>query len=211
VRERADAAAEDARADEVLALLDRVPPDSADASAAAELRGRIEGERKAHVEELARRQKLVERAGSIPSMPAAGSPAPPAAKPAPAPRALAPGTKLEAFRESYGDCVESRGPAQLGTPDGGAPRAGEMWAMKDQAACREKHPELAGQAALFAEGALVGLAPLSSAKKVQVVRQVELAPLPDGGLGEKVDGGVVPLPPGAEIVVDGGQPGGARR
>ncbi len=47
-----DEAAEDPCADEVRALLDGVPRDSADAAAAAELRGRIEGERKAHVEEL---------------------------------------------------------------------------------------------------------------------------------------------------------------
>jgi hypothetical protein len=210
VQERGYAAAEDPRADEVLALLDRVPKDSLDASAAAELRGRIEGERKAHVEELARRQKLVAGAGSAPSVPS-GSTAPsesaaPAAEPrAPAVAALVPGMKLEAFREGYGDCFASRGPVQVTSPDGGAARAGEMWAMKDDAACRDKHPQLAGQAVLFAGGAMVGVAPVSSAKQVKVSRRVELAPLPDGGLGERVDGGVVPLPPGAEIILDGGR------
>lgn len=204
VQTRADAAAEDPRADEILALLDRVPKDSADAPAAAELRGRIEGERKAHVEELARRQRLVTGAGAASSAPLEPSaPAPEAAPPRPP--ALQPGMKLEAFREAYGDCFESKGPVQIGAPDGGASRDGEMWVMKDDAGCREKHPALAAEAVLFAQGALVGVAPAASAKKVQVVRQVELAPLPDGGLGERVDGGVVPLPPGAEIIVDGGR------
>jgi hypothetical protein len=201
VQTRGDAAAEDPRADEVLALLDRVPRDSADAPAAAELRGRIEGERKAHVEELARRQRLVAGAGAIPSAPS--EPGAPTTEPRPPSRAaLVPGMKLEVFRESYGDCFESTGPAQLTSADGGAAHPGEMWAMKDDAGCREKHPQLAGEVVLFAEEALVGVAPAASAKKV--VRQVEIAPLPDGGVGERVDGGVVPLPPGAEIVADGG-------
>jgi hypothetical protein len=181
--------------------------DSADAQAAAELRGRIEGERKAHLEELARRQQLVAGAGAARGMP---GPREEAAAPRPAPLpALAPGMKLEVFREVYGECFASRGPVQMSTPDGGAPRSGEMWVMKDDAkydaACREKHPTLAGQAVLFEGGALVGLAPAASAKRTQVVREVELAPLPDGGMGERVDGGVVPLPPGAEIILDGGR------
>jgi hypothetical protein len=203
VQARGDAAAEDPRADEVLALLERVPRDSADAAAAAELRGRIEGERKAHVEELTRRQKLVAGAGAIPSAPAESAQAVAEPRPPPTP-GLAPGMTLEAFRENYGDCFESRGPVQLTSPDGGAPSSGQMWVMKDDEGCKEKHPQLAGQAALFAAGALVGVAPAASAKKVQVVRQIEVAPLPDGGLGERVDGGVVPLPPGAELVLDGG-------
>lgn len=203
VQARGDAAAEDPRADEVLALLDRVPRDGVDAPAAAELRGRIEGERKAHVEELARRQKLVAGAGASAAAPRDS--AAPAAEAGPArPAALAPGMKLEAFREAYGECFEPLGPAQLTSPDGGAPRSGEMWVMKDDAACREKHPQLAGQAVLFAEEALVGVAPAASARKERVVRQAELGRLPDGGIGEVVDGGVVPLPAGAEVILDGG-------
>lgn len=204
VQTRGDAAAEDPGADEVLALLDRVPRDSADAAAAAELRGRIEGERKAHVEELARRQRLVAGAGAAPGAPAAESGAPAAEPLPPPPAALRVGMKLEAFREAYGDCFESKGPVKLAPADGGDARAGEMWVMKEDERCSEKHSQLKGEAVLFAEGALVGIAPAASAKRVQVVRQVELAPLPDGGLGERVDGGVVPLPPGAEVVLDGG-------
>ena len=206
VQSRGDAAAEDPRADEVLSLLDRVPKDSADAAAAAELRGRIEGERKAHEEELARRQKLVAGAGAIPAAPLPESRAP-AAEPQPvqAPP-LVPGMKLEAFRDAYGECFEPKGPVQISTADGGGSRGGERWALKDDAACREKHGQLSGQAVLFTDGALVGVAPAASAKKVEVVRRIEVAPLPDGGLGERVDGGVVPLPPGARLVLDGGSP-----
>jgi hypothetical protein len=205
VQARGDAAAEDPGADEVLALLDRVPSGSADAQAAAELRGRIEGERKAHLEELARRQQLVAGAGATSGgMPEPGAPA---AEPKPAPAsALVVGMKLESFREIYGDCFASRGAVQITSPDGGAPRNGEMWVMKDVPACREKHPALVGEAVLSFEGAVAGMAPVASAKRTQVVREIELAPLPDGGLGERVDGGVVPLPPGAEIILDGGRP-----
>jgi hypothetical protein len=211
VQARSDAAAEDPRADEVLALLDRVPRDSVDAPAAAELRGSIDGERKARAEERARRQALVAGAGALPRAPA--EPPPPAAgaqpeSQPPPPTRLAVGTKLEAFRESHGDCFESRGPVQLNAADGGGPSAAEMWLMKDDAACREKHAQLTGQAVVFAKGALLGVAPAASVKRVEVVRQIELATLPDGGPAERVDGGVVALPPGAELVLDGGTAGG---
>ncbi len=206
VQARGEEAAEDPRADEVLALLDRVPKESADAAAAAELRGRIEGERKSHLEELARRQKLVAGAGEAPSMPVGSVPAPEAqAEPQPAAApALALGMKLDEFRASYGDCFESKGPVRLTSSDGGAPRAAQMWVMKADEGCRNKNPKLVGQALLFADGALAGTGPAASVKEVEIVRRVELGTLPDGGLGERVDGGVVPLPAGARLVLDGG-------
>ena len=209
VQTRGEVAAEDPRADEVLALLDLVPKENPDAPAAAELRGRIEGERKSHVEELARRQKLVAGAGEAPGMPAgsgaaaAEGPAEPGPTAAPVP-ALALGMKLDEFRASFGDCFDSKGPVQLSSPDGGSPRAGQMWVMKDEEGCRGKYPQFAGQAALFADGALAGVSPAASAKRVEIVRQIELGTLPDGGLGERVDGGVVPLPQGARLLLDGG-------
>ncbi len=207
VQARGEGAAEDPRADEVLALLDRVPKESLDAPAAAELRGRIEGERKGHVEELARRQRLVAGAGEAPDMPAgsgaaaAGGPAEPGPARAPA---LTVGMKLDEFRASFGDCFDSKGSVQLSSPDGGHPRAGQMWVMKEEEGCRGKYPQLAGQVVLFADGALAGVSPAAAVKRVETVRPVELGTLPDGGLGERVDGGVVPLPEGARLLLDGG-------
>jgi hypothetical protein len=209
VQTRGDAAAEDPRTDEVLALLERVPKESPDAPAAAELRGRIEAERKSHVEELARRQRLVAGAGEAPDMPAgsgaatAEGPAEPGPAPARVP-AVVVGMKLDEFRASFGDCFDSKGSVQLTSPDGGPPRAGQMWAMKDEEGCRGKYPQLAGQMVLFADGALAGISPAASVKRVETVRPVELGRLPDGGLGERVDGGVVPLPEGARLLLDGG-------
>jgi hypothetical protein len=210
VRSRPEAPAADPRADEVLALLERVPANSLDASAAAALRERIEGERRELAEERARREGLRQRAAM---------PAPPVAAPAPVPAPvagggaaggqgsapeLAPGMKLEDFRRLVGACFDSAGPVQLTGADA-APRAGEMWVMKNEAACRDAHPRLAGQAVLFAGGILEGLSPLGNLKRIEVRQEVELAPLPDGGTGMVVDGGVVPLPPGARLVVpDGG-------
>jgi hypothetical protein len=209
VQARGEAAAEDPRADEVLALLDRVPKESLDAPAAAELRGRIEAERKSHVEELARRQRLVAGAGEAPDMPAgsgaaaAEGPAEPGPPPARVP-ALVVGMKLDEFRASFGDCFDSKESVQLTSPDGGRPRAGQMWVMKDEEGCRGKYPQLAGQVVLFADGVLAGVSPAAAVKRVETVRPVELGTLPDGGLGERVDGGVVPLPEGARLLLDGG-------
>ena len=201
VREVGDAAPEDPRADEILALLAGVPKDSLDASSAAELAKRIEDERSARAAERARREKLVAGAGVPPAMPpssGSGGEAPPPAPTGP-PR-LAPGMKLEDFVAAYGECFASKGPVQIGS-DAGAARDGEMWTMKDDGPCREKYPPLAGQAVLFSGGELVGVSPASSARRVVTQREVELGRFPDGGLGMKVDGGVVPLPPGATFVV----------
>jgi hypothetical protein len=213
VQARADGAAEDPRADEVLALLDRVPPDSADAAGAAELRARIEGERKARGEERARREKLVAGAGAVQAMPALSAQEPGAARPpaqeaaaAPTGVPLAMGMKLDDFRAAYGKCFEERGAVQLTGADGGAPRPAVLWVMKDDEACKKEHAALAGQAVLFAGGALAGVAPASSARQVESRRQVELGTLPDGGVGIREGGKVVPVPAGATLVLDGGTP-----
>jgi hypothetical protein len=209
VRAHPEAPAADPRADEVLAMLARVPGDSVDASAAAALRVRIEGERRELAEERARREALERRAGI---------PAPPVVAVVPGPGAgrgadggqgtpsveLTPGMKLEDFRKLHGTCFDDAGPVQLTATDA-APRSGEMWVMKGDPACRDAHPRLADQAVLFAGGILAGVSPLGSLERVEVRREVELAPLPDGGMGMVVDGGVVPLPPGARLLPsDGG-------
>lgn len=208
-----DEAALDPRSDEVLAILARVPDNSLDAESAKDLRMRIESERKTQTEERARRQKLVAAAGVVPTMPAmtgSGSDQPQAI-PAPRSPALVPGTKIEEFRETYGDCFGSKGSVELTSPNA-PPRFGEMWVMNDDPKCREKHPSLTGKVALFSDGALVALTTESAAKKTttrtEVTTDVEVQRLPDGGVGIRTaDGGIRPIPPGSTLVMpDGGKP-----
>jgi hypothetical protein len=219
VAARPQAPAEDPRADEVLALLRRVPHDSADAPAAAELRERIEAERREVAADRARRERLA--AG-------AAAPAPPLPPPArglatvsgrgspeadASPPPLPPGLKLEEFRSRYGTCFDDAGPATVTMPDAG-PREGVVWLMKDDARCREAYPRLAGQVAVFVGGALAGVRPREELRRVETRREAEVVPLPDGGVGMRVDGGIVPLAPNARVLpVDGGpaaDAGGAR-
>jgi hypothetical protein len=207
VRERGDAAADDRRVEDVLGLLARVPPASADAASAAELRARIDAERKAGAEELLRRTRLVAGAAALPAMPAAGgvaaSPASAPVEPrAPAATSLVLGMRLEEFRAQAGDCFETRGPIQVGSSDGGPPAAGEAWTLRDDAACQERYPGTSGKLVLFAQGALAGVALPSAARTVERRERVELGVLPDGGVGIRTDAGVVPAPPGAHIVPD---------
>jgi hypothetical protein len=220
VSSRPQSPAEDPRADEVLALLRQVRPGSADSAAAAELRERIEAARRDAADERARRDQLAARAAAPPpaTAPLAAAPGGAAAAPRPpgvggggappievAAPPLPPGMKLEDFRAAYGACFEDAGPATVTGPDGG-PRAGGVWLMKDDPRCRAAHPGLVGQVAVFAGGALLGVSPRAELKRVETRREVELAPLPDGGTGMRVDGGVVPLPPGATVLPGGAAP-----
>jgi hypothetical protein len=195
VVERGMDAGDDPRAEEVLALLDRVPNESPDAAAAADIRSRISSLRKDSEAERERRARVLGRldgsTGAQPSEDTSGAAAP--GRPA-----LAMGMKLEEFRVACGECVEPKGPVKLEAA-GGAHRDGEMWVLKDGDDCRARHPQLVDRAAVFVGGALASLSPLSSMRTVEVRRQVELAPLPGGGQGMVVDGKVVPLPPGSKV------------
>lgn len=218
VQARPGDAAEDARTEEILRLLASVPRDSLDAPAAAELRGRIEAERSAAASARSRRAALVAGAGAPtpPLATAAGSDSLDAA-PA-ADEALAAGTSLADFRASHGSCFELHAPANVTVPDGGPARPGEVYVMREDGTCRERFPALVGQAVLFARGTVAGVVPVERVLRAPVQQQVrpveirrseehtvELAPLPGGGLGMVVDGGVVPLPPGATVhPLDGG-------
>ncbi|MFL5261187.1 MAG: hypothetical protein ACJ79L_02110 [Anaeromyxobacteraceae bacterium] len=219
-REQGDAAAEDPRADGVLSLLAKVPAESLDAPGAAELRARIEGERRARAEERERRARLVAGAGALPSMPAssagggagAGGAGAPAEGPGATPAALAPGTTLDAFRAATGDCFERRGPIQIGAPDGGAASPGEAWALRGDAGCQERWAAASGKLVLFTGGSLTALSPASAARTVETRERVKLGTLPDGGVGILTDAGVVAPPPGAQIIPDapGARDGGGR-
>jgi hypothetical protein len=195
--------------DEVLALLAQVPPASADGAAAAELRGRIEAERKVLAEEAEHRaaavQKATEPGPLTPGTAAALAP------PAPPPLRLAPGAKLAELKELGGDCFERKGDVEI--VEGEKKRAGEAWALKELAACAERFPADRGQWLLFVDGGYVSSRPSAEAtthveKKTEVrtveqVERIEVVPLPGGGYGRKTkDGKVEPLPKGAKLVLD---------
>ncbi len=213
VRARPAAPADDPRSDEVLRLLDAVPRDSADAADASALRDRIARERAEGAAERARREELARRAGPAEALPAPsaapGNGGPTRAGGAPQQPALPPlatGMKLDDFRAAYGSCFAPGGAVQI-TSTERSPRAGEMWVMKDDPRCREAHPSLVGQTVLFADGTIAGVSPVSAMKRIEVRREVQLAPLPDGSTGMVVDGAVVPLPPGTTVA----PPAGAAR
>jgi hypothetical protein len=205
--------------DEVLALLARVPPDSPDAAAAAELRARVEAERAALAAEAAARAEAVERAGRpSPVAPApAAEPAGGGAGPAPAGGLrLARGTKLADFRAAAGACFEKK--VDLEIVDDGKARPGEAWGLRDGEECARQHPRQAGQWVLFADGALVSSVPSASAKTVTAravgerVEKVDVVPLPGGQYGRRTaDGKVEPLPAGTKVVQEPAAPApGAR-
>jgi len=202
--------------DEVLSILDAVPASSADAEAALALRQRILAERREVAEQQARREKLLESAGSPSSSSLAGT----ASTPDGGPRdgetaaqgaarvergsALAAGARL-ADLQAEGECFAPRTDVQVagGKPGAGAPE--QVWALKGSEACKERFPEAVGQFLVFSGGGLTGVAPAESARDVAVERTVEIGRLPDGGPGMVVDGGVVPFPPGSRVEIrDGG-------
>jgi len=202
VTERGEDAGDDSRTQEVLSLLDRVPKESLDATPAADIRSRISSLRAASAAERERLARILARVGAPADAPPQGPGQGRARTGVPPAPALAPGMKLDEFRVAYGECVQAKGPVKLEVP-GESARDAEMWVLKEGDACREQHPQLADRAAVFVEGVLASLSPLSSMRTVEVRRQVELAPLPGGGQGMVVDGKVVPLPPGAKVVEGG--------
>jgi hypothetical protein len=185
--------------EEVLALLARVPAGSADAPAAAELRARIDAERKALADERAHRAAVVARAEAPPAgaSPAAASPAP--ARPG---LELARGAKLAELEEKGGGCFQRTSELEIGT--GEQKTVGEAWALKADAQCEERFPAQKGMWLVFAKGAYLGAHHAAEVKveprRVERVERFEAVPLPGGGYGRKLpDGTVGPLPPGAKL------------
>ncbi len=203
LRRDPEGAAEDPRSDEVLEALGRVPASSADATAAAALRGRIEAARRERADERARRDEVLRRA----ALPSAPVPQPVAEGPArggKGPPPIVVGMKADAFRDAYGSCFAPGGEVAV-TPTTGPAQPGQLWALKDDAGCREAHPSLVGQVVVLAGGAVAGVRPARDVRRYEIRQEAELATLPDGRPGMVVDGKLVPLPPGARVVrTDGG-------
>jgi len=193
----------------VLELLERVPRESLDAEAAADLRQRILGERQALADQAARRARMLAGAAAptadIPTAGGAGSasaaPATAEAVPATAdarpPSELAGGTSLADFQKSRGPCFEARAPARL-VRDGKTVE-GEAWALRDDPACRKQNPAEVGRLVVFSGGKLVEVAEAAAAKAQPMQKAIEGTRRPDGtvALPEGTQ-----LPPGATVKWD---------
>ncbi len=192
--------------DDVLALLERVAPDSVDAPEAAALKVRILEQRKRLAAEKAERDRMLSAAGPgswSPSAPSGGGLAEGAL---PAKPALVPGLALDAFREAHGDCFDPQAPLRIERSDGGLlAEKGDAFRLKGDPACKERYAELADKMVLFTDGKLLAVRPASDVKEVTKRTlgppiQVEAEIGPDGGLVPKrgADGGYIP-------VMDGGR------
>jgi hypothetical protein len=159
--------------EEILALLDRVPADSADAEAAGELKNRVLEGRKLLEERRAERERVLQAAGPVewgmhPSGESAGTTG--EAEPPPVALRISIGMKLEDFKTVFSDCFEMKTPIQiqgLGGPDA-APQPGEAWGVKDTPECKERHAAQAQSYVLFAGGVLKAIRPVSEAVRTEV-------------------------------------------
>jgi hypothetical protein len=162
---------------EVEALLEKVPADSLDAQAAAQLLNRIRTNR-SRIEQAAKdREKAMANANAAPTFSGpsafppptpqgtghAAAPPPPDAGPPSAPTA---GMSMREFNRLFGDCFELAGPVEV---NGRGPR--DSYTMVDSDRCRRAMPGLTNSIVLADSETVMGLVPKSALRRT----------LPDGG------------------------------
>ena len=161
---------------EVEALLEKVPADSLDAQAAAQLLTRIR-ENRTRIEQASKdREKALAAARTAPTFsgPSVSAPlSPPSSRPSapPAPDAgplSAPtaGMAMRDFNRLFGDCFEQAGPVEL---NGRGPR--DSYTRVDSDRCRRAMPGLVNSLVLADSETVMGLVPKSALRRT----------LPDGG------------------------------
>ena len=163
---------------EVEALLEKVPPDSLDAQAAAQLLGRIR-ENRTRIEQTTKdREKALAAARTAPTFSGQSvSPPPPPpqgsgrAAPAPAPDAGPPtgptaGMAMRDFNRLFGDCFEAAGPVEV---TGRGPR--DSYTLLDSDRCRRTMPAMTNSLVLADGESVMGIVPKSALRRT----------LPDGG------------------------------
>jgi len=161
---------------EVEALLEKVPADSLDAQAAAQLLTRIR-ENRTRIEQASKdREKALAAARTAPTFsgPSVSAPlSPPSSRPSapPAPDAgplSAPtaGMAMRDFNRLFGDCFEQAGPVEV---NGRGPR--DSYTMVDSDRCRRAMPSLVNSLVLADSETVMGLVPKSALRRT----------LPDGG------------------------------
>ena len=162
---------------EVEALLEKVPADSLDAQAAAQLLNRIR-ENRSRIEQTTKdREKALAAARTAPTFSGQSvSPPPPppqSARPASAPVVDAgppssptAGMAMRDFHRLFGDCFEPAGPVEV---TGRGPR--DSYTMVDSDRCRRAMPAMANSVVLADSESVMGLVPKSALRRS----------LPDGG------------------------------
>lgn len=161
---------------EVEALLEKVPPDSLDAQAAAQLLTRIR-ENRTRIEQASNdREKAMAAARTAPTFsgpsvsaplpPPSSRPSPPPAPDAGPPSAPTAGMAMRDFNRLFGDCFELAGPVEV---NGRGPR--DSYTMVDSDRCRRTMPGLVDSIVLADSETVMGLVPKSALKRT----------LPDGG------------------------------
>ena len=170
---------------EVEALLEKVPPDSLDAQAAAQLLKRIRDNR-TRIEQATREREAAMAGARTPPTFSGQSVSPPplpqtaARPPAPAapdagpPAAPTAGMAMRDFNRLFGDCFEAAGPVEV---NGRGPR--DSYAMVDSDRCRRNMPALANSVVLADSQTVMGIVPKSALQRTPV------------------DGGTPPAPPDA--------------
>ena len=163
---------------EVEALLEKVPPDSLDAQAAAQLLTRIRENRTRIEQASTDREKALAAARTAPKFSGnsvSAPPPPPATSgrtaPAGAPDAGPPsaptaGMAMRDFNRLFGDCFEQAGPVEV---NGRGPR--DSYTMADSDRCRRAMPGLVNSVILADSEAVMGIIPKSALRRT----------LPDGG------------------------------
>ena len=159
---------------EVEALLEKVPTNSIDAQAAAQLLARIRENRTRLEQGANEREKALAAARTAPTFsgPSVTAPPPPStparATPPPAPDAGPPvaptaGMTMRDFNRLFGDCFEAAGPVEVngrGTRD--------SYSMVDSDRCRRSMPAMANSLVLADAQSVMGIVPKSALQRVPV-------------------------------------------
>lgn len=155
VAELGDDAYLDEQMSAVEALLARVPVESTDAAAAAELSKLIVSERKRVEAEAARHQRELDSAGNAPDLP--DSPRTPEAAGGGAGDSweLTAGMTVADVNKVSGDCFSRAGSIKLRKPDD-TELDGEVYQPRDSATCRERYAQYTGRVLVFRDGKLAG-------------------------------------------------------
>jgi hypothetical protein len=170
---------------EVEALLEKVPADSLDAQAAAQLLARIRDNRTRLEQASSQREKALVEARTPPTFsgpsvsPPPSSPGSPRPPPSPTqdagpPSAPTAGMSTRDFNRMFGDCFEPAGPVEV---TGRGPR--DSFAMVDSYRCRTAMPALVNSLVLADGQTVLGVVPKSALQRTLV------------------DGGPPPAPPDA--------------
>jgi hypothetical protein len=193
--------------DQVLALLTKVPKDSADFEVAGDLRqkildgrARLAGDRTSRKELLAKMNApstLGMASGSGPSPgivlgggggPAPGPAAPVDLQPKPPPMVKGPdgkmlppiayGTKADEFKKGYAHCFEMKAPLTVNDPKGGPQTQGEAWALKGSPECKTLYPGQKDSYVIVSDGMIVNVQPISTLKTDAKIVQPPPVPVP---------------------------------